>query len=154
MVNHLQLRRFAPVDATAMNVRPYLELRKCVTLMYSHTQAAKLAHGLDPSVVKAQTLTKHRTTNNWAYWTPKSVHTTIRAWQERKERSKSVPAIPRYVPIHPIFGSLITNHDHWTQTTQQIRQPAAGCRPLNNEFNIKSFPKIIPFQSYLKITKS
>ena len=46
--------------------------------VYSHT-SSKLIYGLDPSVVKAQTLTKHRTTKNWAYRTPKSIYTTIRA---------------------------------------------------------------------------
>ena len=45
--------------------------------VYSQT-SRKLAHVVDPSVAKAQTLTKHRTTKNWAYSTPKSVHTTIR----------------------------------------------------------------------------
>ena len=53
-----------------------------------------------------------------------------------------------------MFGSLITYHQHWTsETTQQIRQPSASSPPLNNEFNIKSFPKIIPFQHCLEITK-
>ena len=46
--------------------------------IYLHT-SSKLVPGLDPSVVKAQTLTKHRTTKNWAYNTPKSIYTTIRA---------------------------------------------------------------------------
>ena len=57
----------------AMNVRPYLKLVKCITLVCTHTQAASWSTGLDPSVFKAQTLTKHRTAENWAYSTPKSV---------------------------------------------------------------------------------
>ena len=85
----------------------------------------------------------------------KSVRTTIRTLQEGKERRKSAPAAPRYVPIHPSFGSLITCHHQWaSQTTQQIRNPSAGCRPLNNESSIKSCPKTIPLQNYLKITKT
>ena len=64
----------------------------------SHT-SSKVVHGLDPSVVKAQILTKHKTRKNWAYNTPNSTYARIRASQERKERSKSVPTITRYVPI-------------------------------------------------------
>ena len=44
---------------------------------YSHT-SSKLVHGLNPSMVKAQILIKHRTRKSWAYTTPKCVHTAIR----------------------------------------------------------------------------
>ena len=41
VVKCLQLCRLALVEPLAMNVRPYFELRKCITLMYNHTQAIR-----------------------------------------------------------------------------------------------------------------
>ena len=88
VVKRLQLCRLAPVDATCTERQSVSWTTKMYYVdLYSHT-SNKLVHRLDLSVVKAQTLTKHRTRKNCAYSTPKSVHITIRMWEERIEKRK------------------------------------------------------------------
>ena len=79
VVKRLQLHRLVPVDATFNECQTVLWTKgvHCVDV-HSHA-SSKLAHGLDPRMVKAQTTKQQQIRKNAkAYSTPKVRQTTTR----------------------------------------------------------------------------
>ena len=91
----------------ATNIRRYLELQKCITLMYTHTQAISWSTGWIPA------WSRHRPSENSKHERMlRLVRTTIRTMRREKREKQERPNDPK-ISINPSsvpISEWISNH--------------------------------------------